>query len=101
MEEEIHILNELKAASETFVRFTQLQITNMANLWAIAKPEQRRRVQKLLFKTGLEYSSELGFLNPPNLSSLFQHSCNGAIKDDRIRRIQKTPLLSIEPAKAN
>jgi hypothetical protein len=66
MEGEIHLLNGLKTASESFVSFAQSQIINIANLWMIASPEQRRRLQNLLFEGGLEYSRDLGFLSLPN-----------------------------------
>jgi hypothetical protein len=43
---------------------------DIANAWRIAKPEQRHRVQNLLFEGGLDYSPNLGILNRSN-SSLF------------------------------
>ena len=43
---------------------------DIANVWRIAAPEQRQRVQNLLFDGGLDYSRDEGFLNRTN-SSLF------------------------------
>lgn len=66
IEQEILHLNGLMAVSESFVKFAQLQVTNMANFWSIASPDQRQRLQHLLFEGGLEYSRELGFMSVPN-----------------------------------
>jgi hypothetical protein len=43
---------------------------DIANAWRIAGPEQRQRVQNLLFDGGLDYSPDLGILNRSK-SSLF------------------------------
>jgi len=56
IEENIRSLNECKSASESFARLAQLQIFDLAHIWTIAKPDQKQRVQNLLFEGGLEYS---------------------------------------------
>jgi hypothetical protein len=43
---------------------------DIANAWRIAGPEQRQRLQNLLFDGGLDYSPDLGILNRSK-SSLF------------------------------
>jgi site-specific DNA recombinase len=70
IKEEILRLEECGAASESFVRFAQLQITDLTHVWTVAKPEQRQLVQNLLFEGGLDYSRKSGFLNRSK-SSLF------------------------------
>ena len=47
---------------------------NVARAWEIASPEQRQRVQNLLFGEGLHYSPESGFLNrsKPSLFSTLE-----------------------------
>jgi hypothetical protein len=59
-----------RATADSFVRFAELQLGDMAHVWRIASPEQRERVQNLLFERGLDYSPESGFSNRSN-SSLF------------------------------
>ena len=53
-----------------FVHFAQLKLVDMASAWKIAEPEQRQRVQNMLFNDGLDYSPERGILNRSN-SSLY------------------------------
>jgi hypothetical protein len=48
---------------DVFVRFAELLLMDIARAWQIAKPEQRQRVQNLLFHDGLQYSPESGILN--------------------------------------
>ncbi len=47
---------------------------DIARAWEIAEPEQRQRVQNLLFEGGLHYSQEAGFLNrsKPSLFSALE-----------------------------
>jgi hypothetical protein len=70
IEENVRSLASTGATANAFVRFAELQITDMAHVWRIASPEQRDRVQNLLFEDGLDYSPESGFLNRSK-SSLF------------------------------
>ena len=53
-----------------FVHFAQLKLVDMASAWKIAEPEQRQRVQNLLFQDGLGYIPKSGILNRSK-SSLF------------------------------
>ena len=59
-----------QATTDSFVRFTELQLMDIANLWRMAQPEQKIRVQNLLFGDGLAYSPGTGILNRSK-SSLF------------------------------
>jgi hypothetical protein len=69
-EEQLRAVIPDRALADSFVRFAELQLLDMANAWSIADAEQRNRVQSLLFDVGLHYSPGHGFLNRSN-SSLF------------------------------
>jgi hypothetical protein len=69
-EQELRVLKNQRADREAFIRFAELGLVDIANIWQLAKPEQRARVQNLLFEKGLTYSKERGILNRSN-SSLF------------------------------
>jgi site-specific DNA recombinase len=69
-EQEIRALGSQRDTLEAFIRFAEIHLTNVAGAWEIAAPEQRQRVQNLLFQDGLLYSPEQGILNRSN-SSLF------------------------------
>ena len=56
VEENIRSLASTSATANSFVRFAELQLTDLAHVWRIASPEQRERVQNLLFEGGLDYS---------------------------------------------
>jgi hypothetical protein len=67
---------------------------DIAHAWEIADPEQRQRVQNLLFEGGLHYSPESGILNRSK-SSLF--SMLLGVKDESILLASPTgfePVLS-------
>ena len=70
LEEKLKSAVSVRAKAESFVRFAELQLTDLAHVWRIASPEQRERVQNLLFEDGLDYCYESGFLNRSK-SSLF------------------------------
>jgi len=91
IEENILRLKEFKSASDAFLRFAQLQITDLANVWTIAKPEQRQLVQNLLFEGGLDYSQESGFLNRSK-SSIFYSLMSVDIQNPNL-----VDLIGIEP----
>ena len=91
IEEDMLRLEECGAASGSFVRFAQLQITDLAQVWSAAKPEQRQLVQNLLFEGGLDYSQESGFLNRSK-SSVF---C--ALSSIDIQNQNLVELSGIEP----
>ena len=70
IDEQLRALTSKQATADSYVRFAELQLVDMANVWRIAEPEQKHRVQKLLFGGGLAYSPERGILNRSK-SSLF------------------------------
>ena len=70
LEQELQAVNCARQDTESFVRFAELQLVDISGAWQIANPEQRIRIQNLLFKDGLEYSPKQGILNRSN-SSLF------------------------------
>jgi hypothetical protein len=70
IEEQLRAVALGRDTADSFVRFGELQLVDIANAWRIAEPEQRQRVQNLLFESGLDYSPSLGILNRSN-SSLF------------------------------
>lgn len=62
-EQEIRSLTSQRDTLDAFIRFAEIHLTDVAGAWKIANPEQRQRVQNLLFKDGLLYSPEQGILN--------------------------------------
>jgi hypothetical protein len=70
IEEQLLAVASRRDIADSFVRFAELQLMDIANAWRIAGPEQRQRVQNLLFEGGLDYSPNVGILNRSN-SSLF------------------------------
>jgi hypothetical protein len=70
IEEQLRAIDSRRDTANSFVRFAELQLMDIANAWRIAGPEQRQRVQNLLFEGGLDYSPNVGILNRSN-SSLF------------------------------
>ena len=56
------------ATMEAFIQFAELSLLDIAGTWQMASPENRQRVQNLLFEGGLHYSSENGILNRSNTS---------------------------------
>jgi hypothetical protein len=91
IEEVLQILASNRATAGSFVRFAELQLTDMANVWHIASHEQRERVQNLLFEGGLDYSPEKGFLNRSK-SSLFY-----ALETIDIQKANLVDAVGIEP----
>jgi site-specific DNA recombinase len=81
IEQELGTLGCASAAQDAFVRFAELQLVDLANVWKIASPEQRQKVQNLLFEGGLHYSSVSGILNRSK-TSLF--STLEAITDEKV-----------------
>jgi site-specific DNA recombinase len=63
IEDELRTLDSQLNTMDVFVRFAELLLMDIAGAWQIAKPEQRQRVQNLLFHDGLQYSPESGILN--------------------------------------
>jgi hypothetical protein len=91
IEEKLRALESNRATAESFVHFAELQLTDMAKVWRIANPEQRERVQNLLFEGGLDYSPETGFLNRSK-SSLFS-----VLEALNIQDANLVDLIGIEP----
>jgi hypothetical protein len=56
------------ATMEAFIRFAELTLLDIAGTWQQASPENRQKVQNLLFEGGLHYSKEGGILNRSNTS---------------------------------
>jgi hypothetical protein len=90
-EEKLRALDSNRVTAASFARFAELQLTDMANVWTIASPEQRERVQNLLFEGGLDYSPEQGFLNRSK-SSLFH-----VLEAVNIQETNLVDLIGIEP----
>ena len=63
IEAELRLLESDAGKMGSFIRFAELRLMDMAQVWEIARPEQRQRVQNLLFNDGLNYSMTAGFLN--------------------------------------
>jgi hypothetical protein len=71
-EQELRSLQSRGEKQDEFFRFAaEFRSVNMAAAWEQAGPEQKRRVQTLLFEDGLSYSKKTKSLNPDN-SSLFR-----------------------------
>ena len=70
LEQQLEVIASSQATLESFVRFAELMLADIAAAWQRANPEQRQRVQNLLFPEGISYSPKEGFLNRSN-SSLF------------------------------
>ena len=92
VEEKLKALASTRATADSFVRFAELQLTDMAHVWRIANPEQRERVQNLLFADGLDYSPKSGFLNRSE-SSLFN-----ALETVDFRKVSMVEAAGVEPA---
>ena len=77
-EQELQDIHSKRTALGAFVRFAELHLMDIARAWEIAEPEQRQRVQNLLFEGGLHYSPESGFLNrsKPSLFSMLDATTN-------------------------
>jgi hypothetical protein len=56
------------ATMEAFIQFAELTLLDIAGTWQKASPENRQRVQNLLFEDGLHYSKKSGILNRSNTS---------------------------------
>jgi site-specific DNA recombinase len=63
IEAELREVQSSLATSDAFLRFAELQLMDIAGAWLIAGPDQRERVQNLLFQEGLVYSKTEGILN--------------------------------------
>jgi site-specific DNA recombinase len=93
-EQELQALSSKRGTLDAFVRFAELQLVDLANVWRIASPDQRQKVQNLLFEGGLHYSSEAGILNRSN-ASLF--STLEAMIDEKVLLVSPMgfePMLS-------
>jgi hypothetical protein len=69
-EQDLRDIESSRGTLSAFVRFAELHLLDIARAWQIAEPEQRQRVQNLLFDDGLHYSPASGILSRSN-SSLF------------------------------
>jgi hypothetical protein len=92
IEEKVRTFASTRVTAESFVHFAELQLTDMAHVWRIASPEQRERVQNLLFQDGLDYSPKSSFLNRSK-SSLFN-----ALKTIDLQKETLVEAAGVEPA---
>jgi hypothetical protein len=69
-EKELRTLDSRQGTQDAFLRFTKIHLMDVAGAWQLAKPEQRHRVQNLLFEDGLRYSAKSKSLNPSNAFSV-------------------------------
>jgi DNA invertase Pin-like site-specific DNA recombinase len=97
IEESLRSLASTGATANSFVRFAELQLTDLAHIWRIANPEQRERVQNLLFEGGLDYSPKSGFLNRSK-SSLFNVLETVDLQNTTMVGLRGTELLSSVPS---
>jgi hypothetical protein len=63
----------------------------MVQVWRIANPEQRERVQNLLFDGGLGYSQKSGLFNPSK-SSIFN-----AMESVGFEKVSLAEAAGVEP----
>ena len=70
IEEKMRLVADTLGAAESFLRFAELHLMDIRSVWEMAGPDERQRVQNLLFDGGLTYSPDEGILNRSN-SSLF------------------------------
>ncbi len=63
MEAGLRVIESDAGKMDSFIRFAELRLADISCVWEIASPEQRQRVQNLLFRDGLDYSMRAGFLN--------------------------------------
>ena len=79
LEERLRALESHEATADGFLRFAEVQVADLASLWTVAEPEQKVRVQNLLFDGGLVYVPEAGILNrsKSSLYSVLDHISTG------------------------
>jgi hypothetical protein len=63
LEEQLQVIQSNKATLDRFIGFAEFMLADIETAWQKAAPEQRQRVQTLLFNDGLLYSEDRGFLN--------------------------------------
>ena len=93
-EEELLELSSQRSAQETCLRFTKIHLMDIAGALKLATPEQRHRVQTLLFDGGLAYSPDYGILNRSK-SSLF-NTLEGLI-DPKVKLVSPTGFEPVLP----
>src|ERR1017187_9227743 len=93
-EEELLELSSQRSAQETCLRFTRIHLMDIAGALKLATPEQRHRVQTLLFDGGLAYSPDYGILNRSK-SSLF-NTLEGLI-DPKVKLVSPTGFEPVLP----
>ncbi len=69
-EEKMRAIADARASADSFLRFAQLQMVDVRAVWEMAGPDERQRVQNLLFDGALSYDPSAGILNRSK-SSLF------------------------------
>jgi hypothetical protein len=66
--EQLQVCSTDGATMEAFLRFAELSLVDIAGTLKMATPENRQKVQNLLFEGGLHHSQEEGILNRANTS---------------------------------
>ncbi len=78
-ERELQSITPQQSTQDAFLRFAKIHLMDVAGAWRLATPEQRHRVQNLLFEDGLAYSADQGILNrsKPSLFSMLEAMNDG------------------------
>jgi site-specific DNA recombinase len=93
-EQELAAMAAQRSAKEICLSFAKIHLMDIAGAWELAAPEQRVRVQNLLFDGGLAYSPEFGILNRSK-SSLF--SVLEALSDPEAKLVSPTGFEPVLP----
>ena len=94
LDEQLRTVEASHYNAEAFAHFAQLQLLDISKAWQIAKPEQRERVQNLLFDGGLEYSPKTGILNRSKSSIFSMLEAISKKKSDLVELIGIEPMTS-------
>jgi hypothetical protein len=82
------------ASTAAFVRFAELQLSDLSSLRKMADDGQRRRVQTILFRGGVSYSQKTNSLNPGN-PALF--NVLRSLSDERVALASPTGFEPVLP----
>ena len=100
-------LDARQVTQEVFLRFTKIHLMDVAGAWQLGTPEQKHRVQNLLFEGGLFYSEKTGIFNrsKSTLFSVRNHErfrskfgVPDGILDPCLRSERRVDLQAAEPA---
>ena len=93
-EQELRAITPRQATQDAYLRFTKIHLMDVAGAWQLAAPEQRHRVQTLLFDDGLAYSADQKSLNRSK-SCLF--STLEALRDAKVKLASPTGFEPVSP----